>query len=193
MIKQMADFFLEKRANAVLVAVTGFLASAAGLFFYWPQLMETQPLLWMFVIDCPLYVSLFSIVVVLNLMGKVFSFLNFAVSVGIIKYGIWTISVLGFYPETYMSDMPMYIFLIASHILMILAGIILLNYVRAGLKSMTGVTAWFLLNDFVDYSMGTLPRIPENHTPEIMAISVFSSVLIPLLIFWKGRNPGIQS
>jgi uncharacterized membrane protein YpjA len=187
-----AKSFMERRRNAVALAVVGFLASAAGLWFYWPQLVRTPAWLWVFVADCPLYVSLFSVLLLLRLTGRGYPFLDFVTSVGMAKYGIWTIAVILAYP-VYMVDFPMFLFLLGSHAVMIAAGLLLIPYTEPRLGAAALVTGWFLLNDLVDYFGGTLPRIPEGHVPEIMAVSMLSSVLLPLIIVrfrsgWWGRR-----
>ena len=85
-------------------------------FFYGNQLLATNPLLWLFVADCPLYALLFAVAFLFRgkarpetlktLFGKVpdLSFLWFVAFLGAMKYGFWTMFVLSTYPEFYFTS-----------------------------------------------------------------------------------------
>jgi uncharacterized membrane protein YpjA len=190
----MADLFIERRPNLVVLVVLGFLASALGVWYYWPQLMGKPVWLWAFVMDCPVYVSLFSLVLILKLAGRISSGLNLLVSAGIIKYGIWTLAVMALHPSACAANPGLTAFIVFTHILMLLAGIVLFNYIEPGLKAGVVVVIWFLFNDLMDYSAGAVPAVPSQvFVNEILSASILCSVLVPAAILLVVRSRSTQS
>ena len=49
------------------------------------------------------------------------------------------------------------------------------------------VVAWFLLNDFVDYELGTLPRFPDGQLDFVIPATAALSVL-SVLGLYKARH-----
>ncbi|MCX6772911.1 MAG: DUF1405 domain-containing protein, partial [Candidatus Micrarchaeota archaeon] len=76
-----------------LLCIAGVLA---GAYYYWDQMAATPLLLLIFVPDCPLYVLLTLPILSKKIRSDAYSFL---VSIGMFKYGLWTVFVLLFYSE----------------------------------------------------------------------------------------------
>jgi uncharacterized membrane protein YpjA len=146
-----------------------------GYLTYENQLAEASPLLWIFIPDCPLYVGLLLIAVLLKTRNVLF---NFVVAAGLAKYGLWTLMIFLLYPGVYFS--PALSFntsvLFVGHILMALGGFVI---VPKGPRAKVVALAllWFLLNDFMDYWVGTLPYFPGEHLGFVIPASIALSIL----------------
>lgn len=163
----------------VAVDVVGFLA---GMYFYWPQMLGTNPLLWLFIPDCPLYVLLAALLYLRVLDGGL---LRFVTAVGLLKYGLWTLFALLSFSTYYFSTF-MGLVLVIEHIGMAAQFFLL---VRAqDTKFVLPATVWFLFNDLVDYSLGAHPLLPAGDLNGVMIFSVLSSLAVPLLAWgFAGR------
>lgn len=194
----MIEIFLDSRRwlwALLLVNLAGFLF---GIWYYLPQLSGTSPLLWLFVIDCPLYVFLFAGICALKLKGKTIpDWLYYLTSVGLIKYGLWTGLVVFLYWETFFSFSPvLYTILTPLHVGMILEGLVLIprmGEIQEGarmrkLLQPLFVCGWFLLNDWLDYFLGTHPLVPPTHLGFLMWESFAATISLTILVFFfRGR------
>lgn len=206
--KKTLNVFMDSRKwlwTLLLVNVTGFLF---GIWYYLPQLSQSNPLLWLFIIDCPLYVLLFAAICGLRLKGNdldqrsksnapsVPGWLYYLTSVGLVKYGFWTGLVVFLYWNVLFSAAPvLYSILFPLHIGMMLEGIILIP--RTG-KIQEGawkrkllepllVCVWFLLNDWLDYFMGTVTAVPPAHLGLLMWESLAATLILTIGIFLSRR------
>ncbi len=173
--------FSDRKWLACLAAVnfTGFVY---GLYFYQPQLAATSPRLWLFVIDSPLPVLAVSLLclqkLVKNRMNKYLA--AFAVF-GLIKYGFWTVLVLGLYSQYFYAASPLiYSMNIPLHAAMILEGVALFCVIKPRVIHALIPLAFYLANDFLDYFAGTVTRIPY---PEQLIYEAFASTVLIALLF----------
>jgi len=145
---------------------------------------DFNPALWVFIPDCPLYVVLLLAIVLLDIKSDAFRFLAGA---GLVKYGIWTLMIFALYPEYYFSDLyvKQTTILVVGHVLMVLASLIIVPK-KIDARILLLVIAWFLVNDFVDYELGTLPRFPEGHLDFVIPATVALSV-ISVIGLYKAR------
>jgi uncharacterized membrane protein YpjA len=180
----MIKLFENKKFLFLLFLINIF----AGLYsiqFYLSQLKTTNPLLWLFVIDCPLYSIIFGIVLLLKIKDKSIPLLTFISISGNIKYSLWTLFVL-----LMISGLLDYYVLTIGHILLFIETIVLYRKEVFKLKHYLFVLIWFLLNDFFDYVLGIHPFFIGNF--EIVAIfAIISSFLVTFfvsLIFSKAKN-----
>lgn len=165
------------------VNLVGFLF---GIYYYWNQLMRTSPLLWVFVIDCPLFVLLFAYICWQNMQEReVPDMFKFLTSVGLIKYGLWTVFVVWYFGSVFFSLSPtLYSILFPLHIGMMAEGFVLLPRFKAEKRHALPVLIWFLLCDVLDYSIGTHPWVPSGKMDLLYGESVLSSIIIVLNILW---------
>ncbi len=173
--------------SLAMVNIGGFFF---GMYYYIYQLSVTSPSLWIFVIDCPLYVILFAGICLALYKGKsIPSWFLLLVAVGMIKYGIWTVVTIFLYLEHLLS-----VSLIVNgampflHAGMILEGIVLLPHIRAKLWHVPAVLGWFLLNDFADYFMGTVPILPPTHLNFLMWESLIVTLILTPVIYLIGKR-----
>lgn len=154
----------------VIIIVINLLGSIIGFYYYYQQLCSSPLYLWPFIPDCPLYTLLTAaILMTLILTKKSSDILNFITSIGLAKYGTWTVLVvLGFSQFYFSIDQNMYIALACIHVLMALEFILPL-FIMRGIKNNYIVVAllWFFLNDFFDYYFGTHPPLPYWGVSEV--------------------------
>ena len=182
--------FLESKKwliSLFLVNLAGFLF---GVYYYSYQLSLFPFWTWIFILDCPLYVLLFSLLCLLKLKNKhIPHWFYYLISIGLIKYGLWTGIVIWLYSEYFFSISPViYSVLFPLHIGMILEGLVLLPHFRAKPIHLLPILLWFLLNDFLDYFAGTLPLVPETFLSFLMWESFAVSIILTPLIFYLSKR-----
>lgn len=161
----------------IIINIIGFLF---GIYYYQPQLSQTPFGYWLLVIDCPLFVLFFALILLFDVRDN---FWNFFVSAGLIKYGLWTVSVILLLWDQFVSIAPvMYPLLAIAHAGMTLEFIFLLPRMRADFNNFR-VIPIFLLMDYFDYFKNLHPRLPEGAPIDlIMIFSFASSIVIPILL-----------
>ncbi len=157
--------------------MVNFFAGIYSIGYYLPQLNNVSPLLWLFVIDCPLYAILFGIILLLKIKNINFALLNFIVVAGSIKYALWTLFVL-----LLMNNQFSFFLLTIGHFFLLLQVIIFYKYSEFKLKHLLIVMSWFLLNDFFDYVLLTHPFFDTNFFVEVASFSILMSIFVTLFV-----------
>lgn len=174
---------MEKRSPLFwLLTLLVFAGVIIGAWYYSGQLSATPLALAIFVPDCPLYVLL-SIPILLGLIkNDSFSFLT---AIGMSKYGLWTIFALLFHSKYYFapSALLITIIFIIGHIGMALLGGALLPKKRVAFAVFALALAWFLLNDYADYFLGTRPPIPPEGIGLVQNLTIAASFVLTLGFF----------
>jgi uncharacterized membrane protein YpjA len=161
----------------IIISIINILAGLYSIFYYLPQLEITNPLLWVFVIDCPLYSVLFGIIIYQTSKNKFNPMLGLVSIIGNIKFGMWTILAL-----TLPGLLTMYPLFVVGHLLLIFETILLYKLFKFRIKHMLIVLAWFLLNDILDYFVYTHPYFEKQFFNEIMIFSFVSSVILVFVV-----------
>ena len=146
-----------------------------GYLSYSDMFEEFGPEAWVFIPDCPLYVALLLLVVVFDIKNDGFRFL---VGAGLVKYGIWTLMIFALHAE-YFFSVPLAAqtgILVVGHTLMALSSLIIVPKKVDG-RLLLLVVCWFLLNDFMDYWAGTLPKFPDGHLDIVVPATIALSAL----------------
>ena len=174
----------------VAVNLAGFLF---GVYFYAWQLEQVDPALWLFLIDCPLYVLLFSFVLIQRLVGLQSDFFNYLVAVGLFKYGVWTLVAIAGYHWFFLNPASAIwlsnSILFLLHIGMAAEGLTFL-FKKIEPWMVAAALGWFLFNDYVDY-WGPMvhPGLPPGiDLAPMAAYTVFSSIASCLLVYWLWKN-----
>ncbi len=173
---------MDKRSQLFLpIVLLNIAAIFAGGYFYIDQLAETAPHLLVFVPDCPLYVLLALFIILGIIRNEIFSFI---VSIGMVKYGLWTVFIFLFHWDVYSQPLFFWtsVIFILGHIGMALEGLALLPKKPARL-ALALALAWFLLNDISDYYWGTVPSLPPGGLETVRILTIASSIALPLLLF----------
>jgi uncharacterized membrane protein YpjA len=190
------------------LALVNFIAFAYGLYYYSGQLSEWNPVFWMFIIDCPLQV-LFAGFIFLKMSGRdekindkylnrnevkgreneFEQFVNF-VSVGAIKYGIWTIAVIIIYSNYFLvgQDSLEYLMLLIAHFGLFLEGVYFTGGSGFSRKWILISFGFYLLNDLLDYIIGTHPLIPNEKIGFIATMTVGLTFLSVFLVKYLGEK-----
>ncbi len=159
----------------------------AGAYYYFDQLTSTAASLIIFVPDCPFYVLLALPILAKRIKSSAYSFF---VAVGMAKYGLWTVFVLLFHFGAYSSleALPITIIFILGHIGMLLLGAAILPKNRIPAVFMLLILAWFLLNDYADYFLGTRPPIPSSGIDLVRNLTVAASFAFTLGFYFYGEK-----
>jgi len=168
------------------VVVANILGAIYGLVFYYGDRIATTPFpLALFVPDCPLYVSLF-VISALLIKYKIKSWISdlfiFVSSVGLMKYTLWTMFVILFFNSYFLSPevLWLYVGLFIVHFLALLEVFVFIGKIDAKPIFILVALAWLILNDAVDYGLGTHPTLPAMDTGQFTAL-ISITVLLSLL------------
>lgn len=176
-----------------LLIVNALGALYGFVFYYGDALLTTNPLLWPFVPDCPLYALLFAVALILVSEKSNAGWFYFLVFVGAVKYGFWTLYVLWNYWGWYSPDglSLMYLALFISHVVLFLEPAVLLGRISVRKEWLGIALFWFLINDFVDYGLGpfsTHPPMPPEHTGTIFTMTMLMTFAFSLGSYWLIRR-----
>ena len=172
------------------VILANLLGAIYGFVFYYGDRILSTPLpLVLFVPDCPLYVSLF-IISILLVRDKVKSWASdlfiFISSVGLMKYCLWTMFVILFFNSYFLSPMVagLYVMLFIAHFLAFVEVFVFVGKINSSHFFLAIAIIWLVLSDFVDYALGTHPTLPAMEATQftiLVSVTVLLSVMCPLL------------
>jgi len=185
MIEWFSSFRIKTARRRLLVGAC-CIGVLYGYWYYVPQLLLTPVHLWPFVPDCPLFVSLFVVVLVLCELDVRVKMLDGFVLFGLVKYGAWTLFVMLLYFDVYFSTLSSTkLFLFAGHVGMILCALTLVRGLREGLARwhLLVLMLCFLVLDVMDYVVGTHPLIPPRHMELVALFSVCTTLAIGAVLY----------
>ena len=175
-MKRFLELFVRPKTWIWFVIVINFGGVIYGWFYYEYQLISSPPYLWIFIADCPnsaLFVAVSLILIVKDRKNDV---LNFFASCNALKYGIWTCFVILLYHRYFLSPERrlLYSCMFISHTLLALEAIPLAYTVKFNRKCVITLF-WLLLNDFMDYVIGTHPYMPLEKIGLVAEFTIFLS------------------
>jgi len=190
---ELSERILNNKKILLFLAIANIAGFFAGIYFYREQLTSSNPLLWIVIMDSPISVLLFAAVCMLLYFNKKMpEALKFFASVYVIKYGIWTMLTLWLYRSNYVIPIDQMIG-IADFILhfgMVLEGVVLAPRIKPKLRDLLLVISLFLINDYCDYFLGTVTRIPLTYIDLLMLESFAATLVITFLFFiFQNRKP----
>ena len=165
-----------------VIITINLIGTLAGFYYYSNQLSSSPVYLWPFIPDCPLYTMLVVIVLVtFHFTNKSVDLLSFITSIGLAKYGTWTVLVvLGFSSFYFSIDRNVYVVIACAHVLMALEFILPLYIIKEIKKSyVLAAFIWFFLNDFFDYYVGTHPPLPSW---SVSSVAFMTFAMTPIFI-----------
>lgn len=166
---------------ALLVAANLF-GVIIGMIVYLPQMASANPLLWVFIPDCPLYVLLAALAYAGVFRNEL---LRTITALGLLKYGIWTLFALFYYSGYFLTDWFGWL-LVLEHIGMAAQFAL---FAKGFDKRYLAIGAgWLLLNDFADYALGVHPYLPSNDLGFVAGFTVFLSLAVPLFAYFFGKR-----
>ncbi|MCK4531744.1 MAG: DUF1405 domain-containing protein [Candidatus Aenigmarchaeota archaeon] len=177
----------------ILIAFANLAGFFVGIHYYWEQLMDSSPLLWIVILDSPISVLLFAVVcVMIYFRKKIPDLLKFLASAYAIKYGVWTMLAIWLYWGNYLvfEDQVVGVINFFLHFGMVVEGIILIPKIKPNKYNTVILFLVLLANDYFDYFLGTVTRIPETHMNFLMIDSFLASILIvfSVLIYQNKRS-----
>ncbi|MBO8170732.1 MAG: DUF1405 domain-containing protein [Bacillaceae bacterium] len=188
---------LTERWFLVSLIIINFLGSIYGFYWYKNQLIATEPsFLRLFVPDSPTSSSLFTIVLILLLLGKRFPSLEAFAAVTNFKYGIWAVLMILLgaakgNPLQWTDYM-----LMISHGGMAAESLLYSRFYSIRLVHLLPVAVWTLLNDLLDYTLNIHPWLPAVLADYDNAIgwftfglSLFSIMLVYQLVRVSEYTP----
>lgn len=178
-----------RRPVVIFLAVANMLGALYGFQWYRGQLAQTPYLLWPFIPDSPLSALLFSLVLVGLLCRRRSGVLEGIAFVGIAKYGLWSVAVIGHFWITRAFGGFELIHLFLSHWIMALQGIWFAYHYYPGPGYVLVGAAWAVANDAVDYLLGHHPSLPgAGQLPFARAAALALTLLVPSLLLWLGTQ-----
>lgn len=166
----------ENKKFLFILALINFIAGIYALQYYFLQLQNTNPLLWIFVVDCPLYAFLFGIILILKIKKIEKPWLVFIVLVGVVKYALWTLFVL--WQGNFLA---IYYTFTWSHILMVVETLVFFRVYAFKIRHVLLAIVWFIVCDFFDYVIGTHPFF-EGNFENVMIFAILSTIFLPILL-----------
>ncbi len=164
-LDRITERFGRKRVLSVAAAVN--LAGALfGFYYYLPQFGETPVYLWILVADSPIATLLAAGAYISRTRDFSSAVLDSLAFLANLKYGLWTVFVLLYYSESFLSfrSGPMFAFLVISHLLMALQALFLLEDAKMTLGSTVAAFSMYVINDLVDYGLGIHTSLPETNS-----------------------------
>jgi len=150
-----------------------------GFIWYREQLAATPWYFWPFTPECPIQSLLFSAVIALRLSGRSCSFLEAFTFLGLIKYGVWTVGILGHHWATGGTPDLEGIALFVAHLGMALEGLVFLPLLNPAPYLVLLVGPWFFLMDWLDYGVGIHPYLPgANQMAAAVTLAVAGSAAV---------------
>lgn len=146
-----------------VVAAVNLAGALFGFYYYLPQFGETPVYLWILVADSPIATLLAAGAYISRTCDSPSAVLDSLAFLANLKYGLWTVFVLLYYSESFLSfrSGPMFTFLVISHLLMALQAFFLFEDARITLASTAAAVSAYLINDLVDYGLGIHTSLPE--------------------------------
>ncbi len=133
------------------------------IFYYGPQILRTNPLLWVFVPDCQISALLIG-------LSMYIKRLRFIASAMAFKYGLWTMIIV------WAFKLPFSLFI--THLFLFVE-----SFLISGKPYKISISYLFL-NDFSDYFLGTHPYLPYL----TLNIPILAFTLSFLSIFFASRK-----
>ncbi len=179
-----------------LVVIVNVCGAIYGWYYYEFQLLSSPIYLWVFIADCPNAALMVAIALTLMLKDRKNDFLSFLASCSALKYGIWTCFVILLYRNYFLSPERrlLYSCMFVSHALLALEAIPLAYTVEFN-RSCFIALFWLLLNDFMDYMVGTHPYMPLSKLKLVAVFTVFLSFFsfcVCYLISRREPPPGFE-
>lgn len=138
------------------VIVANLLGTAFGFWYYSLQLSQTPLVMWPIVPVSPLATLFMALSLAAWRLGYTAEWLHVLAFFGCLKYGLWTVFVQLFIEGPGYSHPAMYQFLIWSHAAMVVQAFLIHRYARFPVWAVGVATAWFALNDVLDYFVAVM-------------------------------------
>jgi uncharacterized membrane protein YpjA len=171
------QFFDNKKFLLILILIN----VGAALFsikYYLPQLMNTNPLLWVFVPDSIVATLIFAVALFLLYKKKLSESIAALAIMGMWKYGLWSLFVLFSAGNNFFDYWYFYL----GHFLMIVETIVLYKKNKIVFYAFGPALLFFVANDILDYFFDLHPPFSQVFFSETMVIAFLLTILLPFLV-----------
>lgn len=165
--------FLHNRVFLFILGLINIIAGIYSLSFYSLQLSQSNPLLWVFIADCPLAAILFGLTIILIALGVKIRWLAFLSIVASVKFSLWTIFVLVLSG----SILPLW-WVGLAHLLLLIEVIVFFGLFDFRVKNVLLGLILFLIGDYFDYVLKAHPIIPDNVFVFAGLFAIFSTIFL---------------
>lgn len=170
---------LGNRAVMELIAAVNVAGLVGGLFWYAGQLAATPLPLWPVVPDCPLAAGFAAWALMRRLRGRPSPFWDALAWGSSIKYGLWTVVIIGHSWLAGVGVTAASSLLFWSHVGMFVQGLVYgAGLWRVRLRYLALPAAWFIINDLADYVLGAHPYLP---LPDYVSLAMILAGLTTVL------------
>lgn len=133
------------------IAIVNLVGTAFGFWYYRFQLADTPLAAWPLVPDSPLATLFIALSLIAWRLDRRANWLHVLAFFGCLKLGFWTPFVQLFVNGPGGIATWLYVFLITSHLAMVFEAFVIHRYAQFTLPAIGVATAWYGLNDLVDY------------------------------------------
>lgn len=183
---------LRQRMFLWLLLIINILGTIYGYYWYKYQLMDTEPIFWLFVPDSPTASLFFCFVLIGFLIKRDWGLMQSLAIVSLFKYGIWAVvmNLLVFWKQGSLDIMGL--MLICSHFSMAVEGILYAPFYRIKPWHLVVTAIIVVHNEIIDYVFGQMPRysILSEYMAEIGYFTFWLSILSIFVAYYVGVRKG---
>jgi uncharacterized membrane protein YpjA len=165
------------------------LGAAYGFVWYRDQLAGVPVWLWPLTADSPMSLLFSSVALASWLRGRRLPAMESLGYLGLLKYGFWTMLVVGrhWVREGIALDIDLFLFL--SHGFMAAQAMLLATTRAPAPSSIAIALLWYLGNDYVDYLHPDTPTMPPVSEPGLLRpISLASTLVFAIMLVGAARG-----
>ncbi|PTM58707.1 DUF1405 domain-containing protein [Desmospora activa] len=171
--------WLDHRWFLWLLFIINFLGTIYGFYWYKNQLVSIGSWLNLFVPDSPTASAAFTLVLLVYLIKRRSPLLEAFAAVTLFKYGIWAVAMI--FAGAWLNEPPLLEalrwtdwMLTISHLGMAWQAILYSRFFTFGIRELSLVAAWTLLNDCLDYGLGIHPWLQVSLYDHLAAVAAFT-------------------
>jgi|TARA_B100000959_G_C14957013_1_gene614166 uncharacterized membrane protein YpjA len=184
------------RILLILVLIANIFGVGFG-FYYYQGLLANAPI-WAlpFIPDSPISTLFFSLAILLILINRKSDIVTSLASVYVMKYGIWTMFVILYYPYHFLTPQlaNYYWLMFILHFGMVIEPILILHTMKRKKMILLVPIVWLLLNDLIDYGLNMNPLEPYS-LPNIQIVGIFSimeTIILSAVVYTLAGNSKIK-
>jgi len=189
-LRELRGRLVENRRLLGLLLGVNLVGAGYGFDWYAGQLRATPVGLWPLTADSPMSLLFFCLALGAWLLGRRRPVLETLGYLGLLKYGFWTMLVVGLHWAGGGDLQWIDLFLFVSHGFMALEALLLVGGLPLRAGAFGPALAWYLAGDYLDYlhpgtpTMGFLPELALTRAVSLISTPVFTLLLLAM----RGRE-----